>query len=182
MRLKKKQREAIIKWVASGMQSDEINRLASDFKPPFSVSRQQVDYYRQQKGVDLKAIQASDDTNALQSGLALRSERVKKLKMLAERLEIDIMGSRLWLEQMKGIGSGFNATIFEYEEFNRSEVDAYRGILDDIAKEVGDRVNRQEHIMDKELLAMLQQASPAERAEIEALFDDVPNLAKGIEA
>jgi hypothetical protein len=49
------------------------------------------------------------------------------------------------LDQVKGVGSGDAAMIVDYEEFNKSEVDAYRGVLDDIAKEVGDRRNINEH-------------------------------------
>lgn len=55
-----------------------------------------------------------------------------------------MFGGFLWLDQVKGVGSGEIATIVEYEEFNKGEVDAYRGVLDDIAKELGHRVQRQE--------------------------------------
>ena len=35
-------------------------------------------------------------------------------------------------------------TMESYDEFNKAEVDAYRGVLDDIAKELGHRVHKTE--------------------------------------
>ena len=144
MRLKKSQKEAVIKWIAEGVQSDEINERAAIFDPPFDVSRQQVDYYRKTRDTAIKALRAAGEQEALTEGLALRSERVRRLKQLAALLENDLFGGFLWLDQVKGVGSGDIATLVDYEEFNAGEVIQYRGVLDDIAKEVGHRVQKQE--------------------------------------
>lgn len=147
MRLKKAQREALIEWVAEGLLSDEINARAGEFNPPFSVARQTITYYRQTRRVDIDRILAESEQDALTTGLALRSERVRKLKALATRLERDLFGDEkqdyIWTDQVKGVGSGEIAEIVEYEEFNRAEIEAYRGLLDDIAKEMGDRKEKQ---------------------------------------
>ena len=45
----------------------------------------------------------------------------------------------IWLDQVKGVGSGPIAEIVDYEEFNTAEIAQFRGILDDIAKETGGR-------------------------------------------
>ena len=148
MRLKKEQREAVIKWVVAGFRSDEINNRAAAWIPPFSVSRGQVVYYRKTRGIDVAKLEEMGEHDALNSGLALVSERVKKLKELAELLENDIFGDLLWTDNVKGVGSGPVATIVDYEEFNAAEVAAYRGVLDDIAKEMSHRVQRQEHKLD----------------------------------
>ena len=137
MRLKKSQKEAVIQWIAEGVQSDEINERASRFDPPFEVFRQQVDYYRKTRDAAIKAIVAAGEQEALTEGLALKGERVKKLKQLAALMENDLFGGFLWLDQVKGVGSGDIAQIVDYEEFNAGEVVQYRGVLDDIAKEVG---------------------------------------------
>ena len=134
----------MIRWIAEGLQSDEINDRAVEFIPPFSVSRQQADYYRKTRDADIKAIVAVGEQDALTEGLAKKGERVKKLKQLAALMERDLFGGSLWLDQVKGVGSGTMATIVDYEDFNKAEVDAYRGILDDIAKEVGGRAQKQE--------------------------------------
>jgi hypothetical protein len=126
------------------MKTDEINRRAAEYKQPFNVSRQQVDGYRKRRKVDIEAIIQQDEMLSLTSGLAIKEVRVSRLKRLAELMEGDLFGDRLWTDEVKGIGSGPIAEIVEYEEFNRSEVDAYRGVLDDIAKELGHRATRTE--------------------------------------
>lgn len=149
MRLKKAQREALIEWIAAGLRSNEINDRAGEFDPPFAVSRRTVTHYRSTRKIDIDRIIAEGEDDALTAGLALRSERVKKLKALALRLERDLFGDPgqdyIWTNQVKGVGSGLAAEVVEYEEFNSAEIAQYRAILDDIAREVGDRVQRQEH-------------------------------------
>jgi hypothetical protein len=148
MRLKKAQRQALLEWVAEGLQSDEINLRAAEFEQPFSVSRATITHYRKTRAVDIQRVIAEGEAEALTSGLALRSERVKKLKALALRLERDLFGDGtddyIWTDQVKGVGSGDVAEIVEYEEFNSAEIVQYRGLLDDIAKEVGERVQKSE--------------------------------------
>ena len=138
-RLKKGQKEALLKWIAEGLKSDEINERAAVFVPPFSISRRMVTYYRKTRKRDIETLIRIGEEDALREGLALKGERVTKLKALAGLMEQDLLGGFLWLEQVKGVGSGEAATIVEYEEFNRAEVDTYRGVLDDIARELGDR-------------------------------------------
>lgn len=132
----------MIAAVAEGLQTDEINERAAKFKPPFSVSRQQVDYYRDTREQDIKAIRAIDEKSALVEGYALKEHRVYKLSMLAALMERDLFGGFLWTDQVKGVGTGDIAQIVDYEEFNAGEVVQYRGVLDDIAKETGGRVQK----------------------------------------
>lgn len=138
--LKRKQKQALLKWIGEGLQSAEINERAANFDPPFNVSRQQVDYYRKTRKIDLDAIAHITEQNALIEGYALKEHRVYKLSMLAALLEQDLLGGMLWLDDMKGVGSGFAAQVVEFEQFNAAELAAYRGVLDDIAKETGGRV------------------------------------------
>ena len=133
----------MLQWVAEGLQSDEINERAAVFNPPFTIGRATITHYRKTRKTDIETIIAQDEHDALSSGLALRAERVKKLKALALRLErdlfTDVEDDYVWTDQVKSIGSGGTYEIVEYEEFNKAEIDAYRGLLDDIAKEMGDR-------------------------------------------
>lgn len=148
-RLSKVQREALLGWISDGLETAEINARAARFSPPFAVSRQQVDHYRRTRAVKVKEIVAAGEDDALTSGLALRSERVRKLKLLAERMECDLLGEgqadRLWLTDVKSVGSGSRQTIVDFEEFNATEVREYRATLDDLARELGDRKQRVEH-------------------------------------
>lgn len=146
MKLNKAQKEALIAWIAEGLESDEINKRAAKFKPRFSVLRSQVTYYRNSRDHKLEELQESGEINALTSGLALKENRVATLQKLANRLLEDLFGegeeNRLWLTMVKGIGSHDNYERVEYQEFNRSEIEALRGLLDDIASEVGERVKK----------------------------------------
>jgi hypothetical protein len=146
MKLKKAQKEAVLKWIAEGLETDEINKRAAKFKPHFTVSRSQVDWYRKTRRVNLGEIQHEGEADALTSGLAVKENRVATLQKLANRLLEDLLGAedknRLWLDMVKGIGSHDNYERVEYQEFNRSEVEALRGLLDDIATEVGGRVHK----------------------------------------
>jgi hypothetical protein len=141
-RLKKTDRNFVIKCVAEGLLTDEINARAARRKNPFQVSRQTVDYYRKTRKHALGVISKLSESKAMVEGYALVETRVHKLGMLAALLEADLFGGALWLEDAKGIGSGDVADIFEFESFNDAEVKQYRALLDDIARETGGRSQR----------------------------------------
>lgn len=145
MKLRKKQREYLVQLVAEGLETDEINKLAAKFKPPFKVTRQQVDHYRKTRGIKIDEIKDADETSALKVGLSLKENRVKLLHDMAELLRADLFDNGLlWTEQAKGLGSGPAFERYDYLEFNQAEVSQLRGILDDIAAEVGERINKSE--------------------------------------
>lgn len=140
MRLLKAQKEAVIEWVAEGLETDEINKRAAKFKPRFKVSKTQVAFYRKSRGAVLNEIKEADEHDALKAGFALRIKRVEVLQKLADKMAEDLvpangMGSKLWTPNKKSVGM----IAYDYLEFNKAEVDALRGVLDDIAKEVGER-------------------------------------------
>jgi hypothetical protein len=143
MRLKQKQKEHLLSLVAEGKTSDEINARAAAFEPPYSVSRQQVDFYRASRGVRLEEIKAESESGALRTGLALKERRVETLSELGERLKRELLAEgddgRLWLRRKRAVGSGQWAEIVEVEEFNLTQINALRAVLDDIAKEMGER-------------------------------------------
>lgn len=144
MRLRKAQKEALLQWIAEGLNTTEINARASEFNKPFTVIRQQVDYYRKTRKIDINAILSVDEKNALSSGLAIKENRVAALQRLAQLMGKDLFGGFLWTEETKGVGSGEAAIILDYDEFNTAEVAQFRGVLDDIAKEMGGRVQKAE--------------------------------------
>jgi len=143
-RLTKKQKKALLTWIAEGLEIGEINARAAKIKEAFDVSRAQVDYYRKTRKVDLKEIASNDQFEALNTGLALKDERVRRLTLLAAMFEEDLFGGVLWTNNIKSIGGGVDQQVIHFEEFNSAEVVQYRGVLDDIAKEVGHRVQKQE--------------------------------------
>ncbi len=142
MRLTKAQREKVLEWIAEGLLSDEIKKRAAKQKPPFTVSRQQVDYFRKTRNVSLEEIKTEGEFTALTSGLSVKENRVALLHELAEKLRADLFeGGRLWLDQAKAVVN----ERYEYQEFNGAEVAQLRGTLADIADEVGERTQKMEH-------------------------------------
>ena len=139
MRLKRAQKTKLLEWISEGLDSGEINTRAAEFDPPFDVSRQQVDWYRATRSLARAVVVGAIEGDALTTGLAIKAERVRKLQQLAAMMEGDIFGGLLWTDQVKMIGSGPFAKEVDYEEFNTAEVQQYRGVLDDIAKEMGHR-------------------------------------------
>jgi hypothetical protein len=139
MRLRKNQKEKVLELISAGAKTDEINNAGALFEPPFRVSRQQVDKYRKTRKIELRAILSVDEKNAMKAGLALKENRVIKLQQLAGLMEHDLFGGFLWTEEVKGVGAGPAAEVVDYDQFNSAEVAQYRGVLDDIAKEVGER-------------------------------------------
>ena len=145
MKLNKRQRTKLLEWIAEGLESGEINKRAAKHKPPFEVTRQQVDHYRKTRDVDLSKVKAQEEFTALKSGLALKVNRVQVLQELATQMSNDLhKAGLLWLDQVKGIGGAENFERVEYKEFNTAEVQQLRGVLDDIAAEVNERIKTHE--------------------------------------
>jgi hypothetical protein len=88
---------------------------------------------------------------SLEEGLALEYERVNKLKRLARYLESQIFEKdddgnqpNVWVADVKQIGGGEFVERVDLVRFNSALISEYRSTLDDIAKEVGDRRQKQE--------------------------------------
>lgn len=136
-RLSKSQKEKLLAWISEGLETDEINERAADFTPPFAVSRQQVDYYRQSREVKLKEIRDGDEEDALRTGYALRVNRVRSLERLARLIEEDLFSGLLWIDDVKSVGQP--SVIVDFQRFHEAGVRQWRGLLDDIAREMGER-------------------------------------------
>jgi len=81
----------------------------------------------------------------LGSGLALSHERVVSLKALAVKLESELNDEDgLWLEDFKQVGRGKETAVVRIVRFNGSLIHQFRNTLDDLAKETGGRVHKQE--------------------------------------
>ncbi len=84
-------------------------------------------------------------------GLALDYERVKRLMRLADFIEGQLYQQsekgdyhNVWLPDVKQIGSGPEAERVDIERFNAAIISEYRSALDDLAKETGGRIKKQE--------------------------------------
>jgi hypothetical protein len=142
MRLQKAQVEHLLSMISEGLKTDEINKRAATFDPTYQVSRGQVEQYRKTRKVQIAEIIKAGQVKGLTDGLATKEARVDLLKQLAIKMRDELMDDpeKFWLRQVKGIGQGENFQEIEYFEFNTSEVQQLRGVLDDIAQEVGHRI------------------------------------------
>lgn len=96
---------------------------------------------------DAKLEGVKDETaqQILGSGLALSYERVLSLKALAIKLENELNDdSSLWLQDFKQLGRGKDTKIYRIIRFNSALINQFRDTLDDLAKETGGRVHKQE--------------------------------------
>jgi hypothetical protein len=92
----------------------------------------------------------------LRAGLALDFRRVIKLTKLAKFLEDQVYElsepdedgvqtyHNIWVPDVKSVRDGDNFKLVDFERFNPALVEQYRETLNDIAKEVGGRVQKQD--------------------------------------
>lgn len=120
MRLTNDQKALIMEWVAAGKTNQEIIRLAAEQDPPFTVKGSTISkVYRKPVRQKVEKIREEQEEDALQKGLAVREERIKMLERTANFL----FGMIPMIPAMQ----------------MPSTVNAMRGCLDDIAKELGQR-------------------------------------------
>jgi hypothetical protein len=100
-------------------------------------------------GAEERKTQAYDQ--AMKSGLALDYERVKELKELANFLIDQVYEQgpdgtfhNVWVPDVKSVGAGDYVEIVDIERFNSGLIQQLRSTLDDLAKETGGRVKKQE--------------------------------------
>jgi hypothetical protein len=146
-KLTEEQRLAVLEWLAEGKTLHEVNSLAASFEPPFKMTSQQCYAYRKDYDIDLQKIMQEKDTLALNTGLALRANRVQALIALALLLEEDLRVKKLvWTRDVKSIAVGAGKDTehvrIDFEVFNKAEIQELRGIYDDIAKETGGRITK----------------------------------------
>lgn len=91
---------------------------------------------------------------AMETGLALDFERVLALKQLAHLLTVQVYNQasdgsypNIWLADVKQLGSGDTFERVDIVRFNAALIDQLRGVLDDLAKEVGGRKQNIDHTL-----------------------------------
>lgn len=140
-KLTKAQKDALLSWIGEGLTPREANKRAAAFRPAFTVSRQLIAYYRDRIGVPAVEARKATATAAFNKGFCLKDNRLRALDKLARRMLKDLSGEDrgLWLEDKKTVGAGEDAEVYVFERFNSSQLNAFRDLLDDIAREVGAR-------------------------------------------
>lgn len=144
-RLDKKQRTLILQWIMEGLSDQQIiKRAAEQKKNPFTISQPLLARtYRKKAGPKVEEIMKQKETSALKEGLAIRENRVATLQWLADIMQKDIIDGKLWLKKSKTIttvgGEEEKELLIDEPIYNHQLANQFRGVLDDIAKEMGDR-------------------------------------------
>jgi hypothetical protein len=139
--LKDHQRLMLIQWIAQGLTNKQINSRAAKYVDPFHVGSEIIYYYRTYKQLDITAMRRLQESNAFNTGLALRAQRIEHLDMIAKIVYNHLVNEDgMWVTRLKQLGR--NGPIIEETEFNDAEVKEFRMLLGDIASEVGQRVHR----------------------------------------
>ena len=157
-RLTPGQRIFVYNLLADGANVAEINRAGAHYSTPFTVTSSQVTHMRERMQIKHAELAAKANMEGWSEGLAKKDERIKLLKRLAERLVQDIFPDdpakeKVWLNNIKGLGSGAQFMTFDYKDFNHQEMIQLRGLLEDIAKEQGARSTK---------IEMTQNSGPSE--------------------
>lgn len=158
-------------------QYQEKSDFIKDFKPPsmsiptLSTWSSRYNWPERATGYDASWEQRKNAERdaVLSIGLALDYERLRKLYRLAAFLEAQIYERdaddvyyNIWMPDVKSIGSGEFAERVDLERFNSALVEQYRKVLEDIAKETGGRVQKQDikinmdDLSDDELRAIIE--------------------------
>ena len=123
MRLTDDQKLLIQEWVAAGKTNREIIRLAAEHDPPFEVKGANISKnFRKPVQEKVRQIREEKTEEAVRAGLEAKEERIRMLEKTAEYLFKSI--DKIPLMQLQTVPSYVNAM---------------RGCLDDIAKELGQR-------------------------------------------
>lgn len=137
-KLNNEQREALRGWLAAEYSGPLIRKWFEERVWP-DITDQALTYYRNQWAVEIEAARSERRASAINSGLALKEERIKRLAEHADELEAikwlaDEKTGRLWNEK------------------------AWRETLDDIAKEMGHRRTGIDlDLVEKERITLLEQ-------------------------
>jgi hypothetical protein len=117
-KLDQEQRDQLLAWLAADYESNVIFVWFAEREWP-ELDRSTLTYYRKRYKDDIDQLRADRRSSAIHTGLALKEERVARLKAHADRLE-----EIKWIPGKTG------------KLYNEK---AWRETLDDIAKELGQR-------------------------------------------
>jgi hypothetical protein len=151
-KLTQQQRLQLVTWIAADYSFDTIAAWAKQREWP-ELTPAALTYYRKRNQAKITRLREERHATALTTGLALKVERIQRLKEHADALDAIKWdpgeNGRLWNEK------------------------AWRETLDDIAKEMGHRRQGVDLTLEKELEAFLDRLqnnlSPEEYARILAL-------------
>jgi predicted transcriptional regulator len=134
------QKNLILQWILEGLSDQQIMKRAKE-QNHFELTKQGVNYYRQSKaaGKKVERILERKTDSALRKGLAIRENRVNDLQFIRDKLMDELNTNGLWIDESKTILTQNYETTETKKTFNAPLIRELRGVLDDAAKEMGER-------------------------------------------
>jgi hypothetical protein len=145
----------------------DLSRFSSTYKPLTLSEKTLYTYSSRYSWAERAATYDADwerrkneeSSNARNAGLALESERIKKLNRAAMLLEAQIYQQdedgnfiNIWLVNKKSIKTSDGFQIVETKSFNGTLIAAYTAVLADLAAESGGRVRKVDSQFDGQIV------------------------------
>lgn len=157
--LKPGQKDKVLEMLAGG---ETYARIAEEVR----CSVQNIKYYAGRYKSKIKEMAEEHEDQIMRRGYANKTFRVRKLNRLAEMLEREIEGlpklgeedgHGLWLRDVKFSPTGQK---IELEVYAGGLVNDYMKVMNDIAKEKGERINKAELNLTGDILAHFVDLDP----------------------
>jgi hypothetical protein len=158
--LKPGQKDKVLTMLAAG---ETYARIADEV----GCSVQNIKYYAGRYKDKIKALEEDHENAVMRRGYANKTFRVRKLNRLAEILEKEIeeldgkkgetSGHGIWLRDVKFSPTGQK---IELEVYAGGLVNDYMKVMNDIAKEKGERINKAEVNLTGDILAHFVDLDP----------------------
>jgi hypothetical protein len=102
-KLTRDQRETLLKWISADYETGLIIKWAKEDPNWPPIDRDDLKYYRKKYGINIEVLRKMRRDSALNEGLALKEERVRRLSEHADALEaikwVPDEHGRLWNEK-----------------------------------------------------------------------------------
>lgn len=149
MKLTREQRNLLVRWAAEGLRLPEINERAAGCDPPFRVEWEQLKHARTKFAATFTRFREEFESQAISEGLSRKAARLRQLEQVYDlHLELiqargkemagEIAGGATGLMVRDYKGKDADTPVYKYDAALIREM---RGMLDDIAREMGDRKN-----------------------------------------
>jgi hypothetical protein len=143
----REQQNKLLEWAAEGLTRKEINERAASFDPPFEVDWNNVKHAREKASKKYAEIKKEFEDEAMKEGLARKAVRLREMSALYEKhlaliqargkeMEGEVKGGETGLMARDYKGKDADTPVYKYDAPLIREM---RGLLDDIAKELGER-------------------------------------------
>lgn len=160
----KEQQHKLLEWAAEGLTRKEIAARAAAFDPPFEADWNNIKHAREKASKKYAEIKEEFENEAMKQGLARKAVRLREMSELYEKhlaliqargkeMDGEVRGGETGLMARDYKGKDADRPVYKYDAPLIREM---RGILDDIAKELGERKTNVDMSSSGEIILRVQ--------------------------